>query len=223
MNPPSSHRSRLIAAHERFLTEQNEAWFEISLRQTYLPGTLQAILERGDVADRIAAAAALGLVGNCQSLADLGLALSDPDRGVRSAADAAFHELLIRSLGLRERSRLRQVIRLNESGEYAAALAPALILADQSEQHAEVHHQLAICWYGLDQHDAATAAYLDCVARCCYHYSAWLGLARCRVAMGDLNGAIEVLNRALEVSPDLESARTEVQTLRRKARQDSAE
>ena len=223
MNPPSPHRSCLIAAHERFLAEQNEAWFEARVRQVYLPGTLQAILNRGDVPDRVAAAAALGLVGDCESLADLGPALSDPDRDVRSTADTAFQELLVRSLGVRERSRLRQVMRLNELGEYAAALAPALILADQSEPHAEVHHQLAICWYGLDQHDAATVAFLDCVARCRHHYQAWLGLARCRVAMGDLNGAIEVLNRALEVSPDLEAAKTEVQVLRRKARQDSAE
>lgn len=216
-------RTYLSTAHERFLADRNQRRFEKTIRQFYSPETLTAILFRGSAPMRMAAATGLGFVGDARSLDDLGQALSDSERCVRLVADLAFHELLIRSVGTKDRKRLRQVVRLNEIGEHAAALAPALILADQAPQHAEVHYQVAVCWDGLDEFDTATEAYSACVDRCRHHYPAWLGLARCRIMQGDLNGAIEVLDRALEVSPDLEAARSEAIALRRKTRQDSAE
>ena len=44
--------------------------------------------------------------------------------------------------------------------------------------------------------DAAEAAYCSCLWHCRYHYPAWLGLARCRIAAGDYAEAIEALERA---------------------------
>ena len=223
LSPSHPRRTRLIAAHERFLEDRSSVRFAAGVRRFYSNGTLAAILSRGDVPNRYAAAVALGVVGNSASLDPLGRAISDADRGVRRVADESFRGLLIRSAEPKHRNRLVQVTRLNEQGEHAAALAPALILADQAPEYAEVYHQLAICWYGLDQFDAATEAYHNCVVHCRYHYPAWLGMARCRIVVGDLNSAIRSLRRAVEIAPDLEAARVEIRALERKAQQDSAD
>lgn len=223
MSESKPHRTRLIAAHDGFLETRSAVRFAATLRRFYSLQTLSAILLRGDLANRRAAAMALGIIGNAEVLDPLGMALSDQDDCVRLAADESFRRLLVRSAEPKHRQRLLQVTRLNESSEHAAALAPALILADQAPDYAEVYHQLAICWYGLDQYDAATEAYHNCVVRCRYHYPAWLGMARCRIVLGDLNSALRSLRRAVEISPDLEAARSEIRTLERKAQQDSAE
>lgn len=223
MSDSQPHRTRLIAAHDGFLETRSAVRFAAAIRRYYSLGTLSAILLRGDSANRRAAAIALGIVGDSETLDPLGMALSDNDNCVRLAADESFRRLLVRSAEPKHRQRLLQVTRLNELSEHAAALAPALILADQAPDYAEVYHQLAICWYGLDQYDAATEAYHNCVARCRYHYPAWLGMARCRIVVGDLNSALRSLRRAVEISPDLESARMEIQALERKAQQDSAD
>lgn len=221
MSDSQPRRTRLIAAHDGFLETRSAVRFATSLRRFYSLGTLSAILLRGDLANRRAAAIALGIVGDSESLDPLGMALSDNDSCVRLAADESFRRLLIRAAEPKHRQRLLQVMRLNELSEHAAALAPALILADQAPDYAEVYHQLAICWYGLDHYDAATEAYHNCVVRCRYHYPAWLGMARCRIVVGDLNSALRSLRRAVEISPDLEAARVEIRALERKAEQDS--
>jgi tetratricopeptide (TPR) repeat protein len=220
INPPG-HTTRLVAAYRCYLSDGNSPRYAAAVNRFYWNNSLLAILARGDIEMRRAAALALGMLGDHAAIEPLGRALSDPDRGVRLAADDSFRALLMRDAAPMHHQRLLQVMHLNDGGEHAAALAPTLILADQAPCYAEVHHQLAVCWQGLEDLDAAEAAYCSCLWHCRYHYPAWLGLARCRLAAGDYAAAIEALERALEICPDLEAARAQIRALRRRSRHDS--
>ncbi len=168
---------------------------------------------------RRAAALALGMLGDQGSIEPLGRALSDPDRGVRLASDDSFRALLIRDAAPPHHQQLLQVMHLNDGGEYAGALAPTMILIDQAPRYTEAHHQLAICWHGLENFYQARAAYIACLWQCRFHYPAWQGLARCRLLLGDQLGAIAALRRALQICPDLENARLQIKSIERKLRQ----
>jgi tetratricopeptide (TPR) repeat protein len=216
---PSERSTRLVTAYRRYLNDGNSPRYAASVNRFYWNNSLLAILARGDIEMRRAAALALGMLGDHAAIEPLGRALSDADRGVRLAADDSFRALLMRDAAPMHHQRLLQVMHLNDGGEHAAALAPTLILADQAPCYAEVHHQLAVCWQGLEDLDAAEAAYCSCLWHCRYHYPAWLGLAKCRVAAGDYAEAIEALQRAVEICPDLETARAQIRALRRRSRQ----
>jgi tetratricopeptide (TPR) repeat protein len=214
-----SYSTRLATAYRRYLSDGNAPRYAAAVNRFYWNNSLLAILARGDIEMRRAAALALGMLGDHAAIEPLGRALSDGDRGVRVAADDSFRALLMRDAAPMHHQRLLQVMHLNDGGEHAAALAPTLILADQAPCYAEVHHQLAVCWQGLEDLDAAEAAYCSCLWHCRYHYPAWLGLARCRIAAGDHAEAIEALEQALEICPDLETARAQIRALRRRSRQ----
>jgi tetratricopeptide (TPR) repeat protein len=215
---PQEHSTRLVAAYRRYLDDSNAPRYAASVDRFYCSETLLTILRRGGVEMRRAAAMALGMLGDHNSIEPLGRALSDPDRGVRMAADDSFRGLLIRDAAPLHHQRLLQVMHLNDGGEHAAALPPTLILIDQAPRYAEVHHQLAVCWHGLDALESAEAAYCSCIWHCEYHYPAWIGLARCRITAGDFAEAIEALERALAICPDLEAARAQLRALHRRTR-----
>jgi tetratricopeptide (TPR) repeat protein len=211
--------TRLAAAYRRYLSSADAPRFASEVDEYYCGSTLATLLRRGDVELRRAAALALGMLGDHAAIEALGRALSDCDRGVRLAADDSFRALLIRDAAPLHHQQLLKVMHLNDGGEYAGALAPTMILVDQSPMYAEAHHQLAICWHGLDNYVQAEAAYSACLWHCRYHYPAWQGLARCRMLLGDNEGALSALKRCSEICPDLESARVQIRALERQLRQ----
>lgn len=219
MTTPLLRTTRLAAAYRRFLGSADSPRFASEVDEFYGSSTLASLLCRGDVELRRAAALSLGMLGDHRSIEPLGRALSDPDRGVRLAADDSFRALLVRDAAPLHHQQLLKVMHLNDGGEYAGALAPTMILVDQAPRYTEAHHQLAICWHGLENFYQAEAAYSACLWHCRYHYPAWQGLARCRVMLGDCEGALQALRRTLEISPDLESARLQANMIERKLRQ----
>ncbi len=216
---PLVRTTRLASAYRRFLSSANSHQFAAEVDDHYSPFTLLSLLERGDIEQRRAAALALGMLGNRSSIETLGRALSDVDRGVRLASDDSFRALLIREAAPLHHQQLLKVMHLNDGGEYAAALAPAMILVDQAPRYVEAHHQLAICWQGLENHYQAESAYRSCLWQCRYHYPAWQGLARCWLMLDESERAEAALQRCLEICPDVESARMQLRAIRRRRRQ----
>lgn len=218
MTSPLVRTTRLAAAYRRLLASADAPQYAAEVDEHYSPTTLATLLLRGDVELRRASAMALGLLGNRRSIEPLGRALSDVDRGVRLVADDSFRGLLLRDASPTHHQQLLKVMHLTDGGEFAAALAPAMILVEQSPLFAEAHFQLANCWHGLEDYGRAADAYVACLWRCRFHYTAWQGLARCQVMAGEYRPAMRSLERCLEIVPDLENARVQLRTLRRRMR-----
>lgn len=218
MTSPLVRTTRLTAAYRRLLASSNATRFAAEVDDHYSANTLTSILSRGDVEHRRAAAMALGLVGGSACIEALGRSLSDDDRGVRLVADDSFRSLLLRDSAPTHHQQLLKIMHLTDGGEFAAALAPSMILADQAPQYAEAHFQLANCWNGLDEHDKARQSFIACLWRCRFHYAAWQGLSRCQVLAGDLRSAEVSLLHAIEIVPDLETARIQLKSVRRRLR-----
>lgn len=219
MTSPLLRTTRLASAYRRFLTSADAPSFAAEVDEHYSPRTLSSLLARGDIEVRRAAALSLGMLGDRPSIEALGRALSDSDRGVRLAADDSFRALLVREAAPLHHQQLLKVMHLNDGGEHAAALAPAMILVDQAPSYAEAHHQLAICWQGLDNYYQAESAYRSCLWQCRFHYLAWQGLARSWVMNGSTDRAVTALERCLTICPDLESARLQIRAIKRRRRQ----
>lgn len=218
MTSPLVRTTRLATAYRRYLNSADSPRFASEVDEYYCGATLATLLARGDVEMRRAAALALGMLGDHSAIEPLGRALADVDRGVRLAADDSFRALLIRDAAPLHHQQLLQVMHLNDGGEYAGALAPTMILVDQAPLYAEAHHQLAICWHGLENFCQAEAAYRACLWHCRYHYPAWQGLARCHLMQGQNEDAIRIFERCLEICPDVENARLQIRVIRRRLR-----
>lgn len=216
VSSPLVRTTRLAAAYRRYLSTADSPQFAAEVDEHYRSETLCALLHRGDVELRRAAALALGMLGDGGSVDPLGRALADADRGVRLAADDSFRALLVRSAAPNHLQKLLQVMHLTDGGEFAAALPPAIILVDQAPRYAEAYHQLAICWFGLDNFVQAKAAYTACLWHCRFHYLSWQGLGRCYWRLGNHSGAMQCLERCLEICPDMETARMQLRAIRRR-------
>ena len=218
MTSPLVRTTRLATAYRRLLANADAPQYAAEVDEHYSPMTLTTLLWRGDVELRRAAAMALGLLGNSRSIEPLGRALCDVDRGVRLVADDSFRGLLLRDSAPIHHQQLLKVMHLTDGSEFAAALAPAMILAEQSPMYAEAHFQLASCWHGLEDHAKAAQSYIACLWRCRFHYTAWQGLARCQIVAGEFHSAAQSLQRCVDVVPDFESARAQLRALRRRMR-----
>ncbi len=215
MTSPIVRTTRLAAAYRRYLDSAHAPNFAAEVDEHYSPTTLNSFLIRGSIELKRAAALALGMLGDRSCIESLGRALSDEDRGVRLASDDSFRAMLVRDAAPVHHQQLLKVMHLNDGGEYGAALAPSMILVDQSPRYAEAYHQLAICWQGLENHFQAQIAYRACLWQCRFHYPAWLGLARCNLILDDQPAAIRALERCIDVCPDMESARIQLRAIKR--------
>lgn len=218
MTAPALRSSRLVFAYRRYLVTTDAPRFASEVGRYFSTSTLHRLLQAGGTELRRGAAIALGMLGDGPSIEHLGRHLCDVDRGVRLAADDSFRGLLVRNAAPVHQQKLLKIMHLNDGGEFAAALAPALILVDQTSNYAEAHHQLAICWMGLGDLIAAEHAYRDCLWQCRFHYPSWIGLAHCRLrseepSNHDLRVGLRALRRAVAICPDLEHARSEARRL----------
>ena len=216
VNDPALRTSRLVASYRRYLASADTLRFAQQLSDAYTPSTLAKLLSLGGVEVRRAASLALGIIGDSTVVESLGRALSDSDRGVRLAADDAFRATLLRDAAPVHHQQLLQVMHLNDGGEFAAALPPAMILTNQAPHYAEAQHQLAVCWEGVRNMHEAETAYRGCLWLCRFHYPAWMGVARCRIDQNDLGTALSALERATSICPDLEAPRAQARSIRRR-------
>ncbi|QDV70174.1 hypothetical protein Poly24_38930 [Rosistilla carotiformis] len=215
MSQPATRTSRIVAQYRRYLDASDSLEFFRTVNESYTVETLLTLLRRGDHESRRASALALSMVGDVRAAEALGHRLCDRDRGVRLMADDAFRAILVRDAAPSHHQNLLQVMHLNDGGEFAAALTPAMVLVQQAPRYAEAHHQLAIAYLGLQEYASADCAFRNCLWQCRFHYLAWSGLADCRRAFGDQREALKHLHRAIAICPDFESARIQARAIRR--------
>ena len=89
---PALRSNRLATAFRRYLSSADAPAFADEVDEHYSQLTLATLLKRGQVETRRAAALALGMLGDHQSISPLARSLNDIDRGVRLAADDSFRD-----------------------------------------------------------------------------------------------------------------------------------
>lgn len=211
--------ARLEEFYQAYLVNQDSATFIKRVTEYYTATTLERLLTTGAREARRAAALALGLVGDYEANAALGRALVDDDRTVRTLAENGIRNVWRRVGSSGQRQLLTVIIRLNNAQQYAEAIDEATRLIDEAPWLAEAWNQRAIAFY-------CTSRYMEAIADCHqalelnpYHFDAATGMGQCYLQLGDEQGALESLRRALKLNPSLEGVRAGVDYLNRARRQ----
>ncbi|MBS0210377.1 MAG: tetratricopeptide repeat protein [Planctomycetes bacterium] len=219
MSEPIFRVALLERIYHGYLVDQDATSFMRQVSAKYVPATLERLLQFGPRLTRRAAALAIGLLGDYRSNAPLGQALHDEDRGVRTLAENSLRTVWCRDGSESQRGLLEQVIRLNSAQNYRDANQRATELIDQCASFAEAWNQRAISHYGQARyvesiHDCRQAAELNP-----FHFGAVAGLGQCYLQLGNQLWALESFRRALELNPDLEGIRAQVNALERRLKQ----
>ena len=206
---------RLLFLYQDYLVDQNTARFVDRVGKHYTIGTLERLAAWPAVQVRRAAVFALGLMGDYESNAVLGRALSDTDRGVRLAAENGIRSLWCRFGSQGQRQLLQIIIQLNTSGQFKEAIRCASVLIEEVPRFAEAWNQRAIACYSLGLYRQAIADCRQALELNPYHFGAAAGMGQSYVQLGDYNQALECFRRALRLNPNLEGVRANIQHLQR--------
>lgn len=211
--------ARLEEFYQAYLVNQDSATFIKRVTEYYTLATLERLVAGSVREARRAAALALGLVGDYEINAALGRALVDEDRTVRTLAENGIRNVWRRIGAGAQRQQLSVIIRLNNAQQYGDAIAQATRLIDAAPWLAEAWNQRAIAFY-------CTSRYGDAISDCHqalelnpYHFDAATGMGQCYLQLGDEQGALESLRRALKLNPSLEGVRAGVEYLSRARKQ----
>ena len=215
MNDLPDQAPILTEMYARYLEDENSAAFIAAVSQRYLIGTLERLAEYGRVASRRAATLALSLVGTYESNAVLGRALQDRDRCVRLIAENGLRDLWMRDGNPEQQARLKVLVRLNSSQQFAAAIEGATELLDEAPWLAEAWNQRAIANFHLDRYEESANDCHQALELNPYHFGAAVGMAHCYLELNDAYAALECFRRALRLNPDMEEIRVQADQLGR--------
>lgn len=213
----SEHRrtARLEEFYQAYLVNQDSATFIKRVTEYYTLATLERLLAGSVREARRAAALALGLVGDYEINAALGRALADEDRTVRTLAENGIRNVWRRIGANAQRQQLAVIIRLNNAQQYGEAISHATRLIEDSPWLAEAWNQRAIAYYCSSRYSDAIADCHQALELNPYHFDAATGMGQCYLQLGDEQGALECLQRALKLNPSLEGVRAGVEYLSR--------
>jgi tetratricopeptide (TPR) repeat protein len=201
--------------YEQYLRGQDQAEFARQVARRYDVASLERLAAHGQRMSRRAAVFALGLTGDYESNAVVGIALNDDDRGVRTLADHAIRGLWVRVGSPRERKKLEQLVRLNTSQRYEEAIHTANQLIDRAPWLAEVWNQRAVAFYSTGRFHEAINDCVQALELNAYHFGAAAGMGQSYLQLGDRQAALETFRRALRLNPGLEGVRAQVVYLQR--------
>lgn len=206
---------RLIHFYHRFLRDENSARFIRSVTDHYMVPTLARLAMGGDRTTRRAAILALGFVGTYELNPLFGRALLDRDRGVRLIAENSIRDIWRRDgLDIHQR-RLDLIVRYNGSGQFLRAAREATELISECPWYAEAWNQRAIAYFQLEMYEQSANDCQQTLDLNPYHFAAIVGMGQCYLEMQDGLGALECFRRGLQIHPDLEAVRIQVEYLER--------
>lgn len=178
--------------------------FRDIVRDRYTEGTLQRLLQSGDVPARRAAVMALAFIGTMKSNPILARALRDEDAVVRNSASDAMWDLWFRGGSRDQNWQLQRALLLNDPAEAIAALDE---LIKAAPDFAEPYNQRAILHYRRGDFTRAVA---DCevVLRLNpVHFGAASGMGQCYLRMNRPRAAVHAFRQALDIFPDLDEVK----------------
>jgi tetratricopeptide (TPR) repeat protein len=201
--------------YARYLDDENTAAFIGAVSQRYLIGTLERLASAGSVVTRRAATLAISYVGQYDSNGVLGRALHDHDRCVRLIAENGIRELWQRDGTPAQQERLKVIVRQNASQQFKAAAAAATALIEEAPWFAEAWNQRGIARFHCDAYTESADDCQQTLELNPYHFAAAVGLAHCYLQLDDVFAALESFRRALQLNPDMEEIRIQVEHLER--------
>ncbi len=201
--------------YHRFLTTERSAEFIYNVSRHYTTGSLEKLADGGSRITRRGAVLAIGFVGDYGQNPILGQKLCDEDRAVRLLADHGIRQLWTRVGNPHFEATLRQIERLNQRQRFATAIDIASDLLEIAPWIAEAWNQRAIAWYSLDDYQQAIGDCRQTLQRNPWHFLAALGSANCQLELGDVVEALQDFRLALEINPDLDMVRSQVNQLQR--------
>lgn len=201
--------------YHRFLTTERSAEFIYDVSRHYTAGSLKKLAGGGSRITRRGAVLAIGFLGDYAMNPVLGEKLSDEDRAVRLLADHGIRQVWTRVGNPNFELTLRQIARLNQRQRFASAIDLASELLDIAPDTAEAWNQRAIAWYSMEDYHQAIFDCRRTLELNPWHFLAALGSANCQLELGDVIHALQDFRQALEINPDLEMVRSQVNQLQR--------
>jgi tetratricopeptide (TPR) repeat protein len=201
--------------YQQYLSDQDESVLATSIAERYSIGSLERLLASGNRTTRRAAALAIGMLGDYESNAALGRALSDSDRNVRNLAENGIRALWCRVGNEADRCALSQLIRLNSRRQFLDVVRQATALTHSSPSVAEAWNQRAIAFFNLKRFDESIRDCAQTLEMNPYHYGASSGMGQGYLHMGNRAAALECFERAIRLNPDLEGVRLQIRYLKR--------
>jgi tetratricopeptide (TPR) repeat protein len=179
------------------------------------PGRQQAVqaLAGADVRARREAAARLAEVGTMADMKVLAAALRDPDAQTRERVEEAMWRIWARS-GNAEVDRLYQTgIEQMSAGDLPAAIATFSRVIELDPGFAEGWNKRATLYFLAGELRKSLADCDEVMKRNPYHFGALAGYAQIYVQLERYDRALEYARRALEVNPNLEAVRRNIEVL----------
>ncbi|MEX0938425.1 MAG: tetratricopeptide repeat protein [Pirellulales bacterium] len=215
MSKNSPQQPLLVDLYEQYLVDQNSAAFIKKVAEQYSVATLERLAGWGRRLSRRAAVLALGYLGDYESNAVLGMALTDRDRGVRTLAEQGIRNVWCRVGGQAQRQCLRAVVRLNNAKQYPDAIDRATALLHQSPWLAEAWYQRGLAHFHLANCEAALKDCHQALEINPYQFLAAARLGQCHLKLGHHQAALDSFRRALRLNPSMEDVRAQIVQLKR--------
>ncbi|QDV23538.1 HEAT repeat domain-containing protein [Aureliella helgolandensis] len=213
MEERATQYALLLRFYQRYLNDADTARFIASVAGHYSLGTLERLLQSGDIYSRRAAALSLGLIGDANSYSILGPLLRHHDRKLRLVVDDTMRAISGREGTAAQRQTLESIVRSNECGTFEKTIELASELIETSGASAEVYHQRSLALFQIDALEQAIEDCRQTLKLNEFHYAAMVGLGHCHLELGDLLESLFWFRRALDVYPDLEPVRLQVRRL----------
>jgi len=205
----------LVELYRQYLADRNEGAFIRELAGSYYQGTLERLAGHDERNVRRAAVFALGVVGDYEANAAVGLALNDVDRGVRILAESAIRSIWMRAGTELQRRRLRQIVECNENRKYTDACEASTRLIEEAPWFAEAWNQRAVSQYGNSRYAESIRDCQQALEINPYHFAAAAGMGHCYMQLRNHPAALECFRRALRLNPNLEGVRANIIALQR--------
>jgi tetratricopeptide (TPR) repeat protein len=184
--------------------------FHREVKSRYSEGTLQHLLESGDVLSRRAAVLALGLIGTMRSNKPMAALLHDGDDGVRQMAADALWSLWFRGDAEEHNKELQRILRF---GECKKVLASLTALIKKAPSFAEAYNQRAIIHFRLEDYHKSIADCETVLQLNPWHFGAQAGIGQCFMKLNRPRAALKAFKNALRINPNLDGVEDTVKAL----------
>ncbi len=220
MSHDSSQDPLIVQLYDAYLVDQHSATFIKDVAESYTIATLERLARWGRRKARRSAVLGLGFLGDYESNAALGRALTDRDRGVRTMAENGIQSVWFRVGSENQRQMLRATSRLNRSKQYDEAIHQATKLIHQSPWLAEAWNQRGLAYLHKGDLEGSIRDRHQALEINPYHFIAAVGMGECYLRQENRLAALESFRRALRLNPSLEDVRVHVVRLQRSLKEE---